>query len=139
MGTALQAIRDFGKLGSNGKNKSILIVGAGGGVGNAGVQIAKQLGATVTAVVSSKDVQNAKKWGADHIINRSTDTHYVARLLKENGVVVNTLPNMSMLWGMIRTMFSSKSFTFVHVVSKRNDLELVRGWMDQGQLQIPID
>merc|ERR1712226_1689756 len=57
---ALQAIRDFGKLGSNGKNKSILIVGAGGGVGNAGVQIAKQLGATVTAVVSSKDVQNAK-------------------------------------------------------------------------------
>jgi len=163
--TALQAIRDFGKLGSNGKNKSILIVGAGGGVGNAGVQIAKQLGATVTAVVSSKDVQNAKKWGADHIINRSTDTHYVARLikdkkqnfdiifdtpntlsagqsiqlLKENGVVVNTLPNMSMLWGMIRTMFSSKSFTFVHVVSKRNDLELVRGWMEQGQLQIPID
>merc|ERR1712043_140492 len=58
---------------------------------------------------------------------------------KENGVVVNTLPNMSMLWGMIRTMFSSKSFTFVHVVSKRNDLELVRGWMEQGQLQIPID
>merc|ERR1712232_598698 len=163
--TALQAIRDFGKLGSNGKDKSILIVGAGGGVGNAGVQIAKQLGATVTAVVSSKDVQNAKKWGADHIINRSTDTHYVARLikdkkenfdiifdtpntlsagqsiqlLKENGVVVNTLPNMSMLWGMIRTMFSSKSFTFVHVVSKRNDLELVRGWMEQGSLQIPID
>merc|ERR1712226_958939 len=163
--TALQAIRDFGKLGSNGKNKSILIVGAGGGVGNAGVQIAKQLGATVTAVVSSKDVQNAKKWGADHIINRSTDTHYVARwikdkkqnfdiifdtpntlsagqsiqLLKENGVVVNALPNMSMLWGMIRTMFSSKPYSFVHVVSKRNDLELVRGWMEQGSLKIPID
>merc|ERR1712038_1124602 len=58
--TALQAIRDFGKMGDNGKGKSILIVGAGGGVGSAGVQIAKKMGATVTAVVSSKDVKNAK-------------------------------------------------------------------------------
>merc|ERR1712038_776578 len=163
--TALQAIRDFGKMGDNGKGKSILIVGAGGGVGSAGVQIAKKMGATVTAVVSSKDVDNAKKWGADHIINRSADPHYVKalikdkkhtfdivfdtpnslstgqsiKLLKKNGVVVNTLPNMSMLWGMIQTMFSSKSYSFVHVVSKRNDLELIRGWMEQGSLKIPID
>merc|ERR1712076_126302 len=124
--------------------KSILIVGAGGGVGNAGVQIAKKLGATVTAVVSGKDVDDAKNWGADHIINRSKNPHSLStgqsiKLLKKGGVVVNTLPNMSMLWGMIRTMFSSKSYSFVHVVSKRNDLELVREWMEQGSLKIPID
>ena len=58
--TALQAIRDLGGLT---KKSSILIIGAAGGVGNAAVQIAKNLGAHVTAVCGSKDVKKVKELG----------------------------------------------------------------------------
>lgn len=65
--TALQAIRDLGKLSTG---KSILVLGAGGGVGTAAVQIAKNLGAHVTASCSSKDTQRVKDLGADVVLDR---------------------------------------------------------------------
>lgn len=64
--TALQALRDSGRLGARQK---VLIDGASGGVGTFALQIAKALGARVTAVCSSANVDAARTMGADRVID----------------------------------------------------------------------
>ena len=64
--TALQGLRDSGKLQTG---QHVLINGASGGVGTFAIQVAKALGAEVTAVCSSRNVEAATRLGSDYVID----------------------------------------------------------------------
>jgi len=68
--TALQGLRDKARVKPG---QRILINGASGGVGTFAVQIAKALGAQVSAVCSTRNVEQAKSLGADRVFDYSRE------------------------------------------------------------------
>jgi NADPH:quinone reductase-like Zn-dependent oxidoreductase len=62
---ALSCLRKAGDL----KGRTIVVYGASGSVGTAGVQLAKYFGAHITAVCNTKNVELVRSLGADEVVD----------------------------------------------------------------------
>jgi NADPH:quinone reductase-like Zn-dependent oxidoreductase len=90
--TALQGLRDKGKVQPGQK---VLINGASGGVGTFAVQIAKSMGADVTGVCSTRNVDLVRSIGADHVIDYTKEDF--AKSAQRYDVMYDTVGNRSLL------------------------------------------
>lgn len=158
--TTLQGLRDGGKLQPG---QSVLINGASGGVGTFAVQIAKALGAEVTAVCSTSKMELARELGADFVIDytqedftqngKQYDVIYAAngyqplaayqRALKPSGYYVMVGGNgkqffEAILLGGWMSRGGQKMGIFSAKPSQA-DLEIMRGWFDDGKVKPIID
>jgi NADPH:quinone reductase-like Zn-dependent oxidoreductase len=145
--------------------QKILIIDASGSIGSVAVQIAKVLGAEVTGVCSSDNLEFVKSLGADRVIDYTTEDFtkngqiydvvldvtgkpsfsHCKNSLKKRGFYLTTYPTLSVLLQMYWTgIFNGKKVIFSATgllpVSKRlsflKDLILL---FEEGKLKTIID
>ena len=155
--TALQALKDKGCIAPG---RKVLINGASGGVGTFAVQIAKILGAEVTAVCSAVNAGLLKGLGADHVIdyheqdftatNECYDIIFDAvssrsfgeckKALTRHGVYVNTLPTPSIFWHIgTTTLLPGKKAATMMVSQRGADMAWMCEQLTTGRLKVVID
>jgi NADPH:quinone reductase-like Zn-dependent oxidoreductase len=154
---ALYYLRDLGKIQAG---QELLIIGASGSIGSAGVQLAKHFGATVTAVCSGANVELVRSLGADKVIDytrddftRNGNTYDLIfdvvgamtfdgcrNSLKPNGVFLQNIMELSdivrALWTSITSRKKIKGGVAINNLQRMNSIvELVRA----GTLKPVID
>ncbi|WP_337886207.1 NAD(P)-dependent alcohol dehydrogenase [Fischerella thermalis] len=155
--TALQGLRDKGNIKSG---QAVLINGASGGVGIFAVQIAKILGAEVTGVCSTKNVEFVKSLGADRVIDytqqdftQETVQYDIIfdvvgkrsfseckKVLKPSGIYVTTLPTPeNILPGIVTTIIPGKKAKLVLASANARDLVYLKELIEAGKLRTVID
>jgi NADPH:quinone reductase-like Zn-dependent oxidoreductase len=162
--TALQALRDKGKIQAGQK---VLINGASGGVGTFAVQIAKSFRTEVTAVCSTRNLDNARMMGADHVVDYTQEDvtkkgqsynliiqvngyHSILdyrRALSPKGIYVQAGGSRVMrglfeaiLLGGLISMTGSKKMGFMGIAKmNQKDLVFLKGLLEAGKIRPIID
>ncbi|MEH2439935.1 NAD(P)-dependent alcohol dehydrogenase [Nostoc sp.] len=155
--TALQALRDQGNIQTG---QSVLINGAAGGVGIFAVQIAKALGAVVTGVSSTKNLDLVKSLGADRVIDyiqqdfvedtAQYDIIFDAvgkrslsetkKVLKPNGVYITTVPSPQVfLESVLTALLPGQKAKFLFEKPNAKDLLFLKELIEGGKIRAVID
>jgi NADPH:quinone reductase-like Zn-dependent oxidoreductase len=163
--TALQGLRDHGQIQPG---QMVLINGASGGVGTYAVQIAKTLGAEVTGVCSTRNVDIVRSIGADHVIDYTEEdftqgaqrydlmldlvgNHSPSeckRVLNPEGVYVASFgqpehrwlgPLAQLLRMLVLSRFVSQKMVLFTAHPSREDLQLLTELIEAGKVTPIID
>ena len=158
--TALQGLRDQGKIHSGQK---VLINGASGGVGTFAVQIAKSLGAEVTGVCSTRNLDMVRSIGADQVIdytqedftlngqhydliidnvgNSAAYKRFYKRSLSPNGICVIVAGSffLQLFLGPWMSMTGRNKIGTYMTVTQKEDLVFMRELLEAGEVVPVID
>jgi NADPH:quinone reductase-like Zn-dependent oxidoreductase len=159
--TALQALRDQAHVQSG---QTVLVNGAGGGVGTFAVQIAKAFGAEVTAVCSTRNQDVARSIGADHVVDYTREDvtkngrrydviigangyHSIfdyRRALNPNGVYVvlgGAMLQMlqALIFGPVLSRVDKRQFRGLMANVNQKDLVVLKELLESGKLVPAID
>lgn len=159
--TALQGLRDNGRIQAG---QNVLINGASGGVGTFAVQIAKALGARVTAVCSTAKMEMVQALGADRVIDYTKEDftegaeHYdlvfaangnlpilkVRNVLTPEGIFVLSGGAMSQLYRFLLiapvvSMLGKQKMVNYIAKPNREDIDFLAGLHDAGKINPVID
>ena len=163
--TALQGLRDHGSVKPGHR---VLIVGASGGVGTFAVQIAAHLGAEVTGVCSTRNVDMVRSIGADHVIDYSQEDFIqdglrydlilqitgtrspsdCRRALTPKGTLVLISGDSDGNWigavgrlikALVLSRFVSQKLTSFVVKPNTEDLQFLKGLIEAGKVTPVID
>ncbi len=160
--TALQGLRDHGALKGS---ERVLVNGASGGVGTLAVQIAKALGAHVTAVCSTRNVEQTRALGADRVLDYTRvdftreperydliadvagghSWHSLRGALEPDGRLVivgahgsrSQLRHIAAVW--LASRFSKQTVKFFVANFNKPDLQTLADMLENGQLKPAID
>ncbi len=140
--------------------QKVLIYGSSGSIGTFAVQIAKHLGAEVTAVSSPASIELVKSLGADHVIDytkedfsENGETYDVIfdtigkspfsrskKSLKKAGIYLLANPGLpDMVRGLWTSMTGSKKVKFGMGIEKAEDLIYLRELIEAGKIKTVID
>ncbi|RAU81813.1 NADP-dependent oxidoreductase [Pontibacter arcticus] len=150
--TAYQSMFDAGNLQAG---QTVLILGASGGVGTIGIQLAKEKGATVIGVASEKNHAYMQELGADHTIDYK-DNHIgqaVKAILPEGVDLIFDCASGETLTQSLEALKpggklvsilnqgqdldKSIDFTYVFVEPNSKQLEHMRQLAEDGKLNVP--
>lgn len=159
--TALQGLRNQGQIQHGGK---VLINGASGGVGTFAIQIAKALGAEVTAVCSTRNLELARSLGADYVIDYTKENFAqngrqydfilavngcqpistYKHALSPQGIYVylggsSAQTFQAMILGPLMSKRHGRKMTSVMKKANQNDLVFIRDLVGNGKIKPVID
>lgn len=154
--TALQALRDQAKLKAG---QHVVINGASGGLGTVAIQVARVMGAEVSAVCSKANEDFVQALGAHHVlpydeeelVRRDLSFDVVCdffgtapyakakALLRRGRRYVTAIPSPGAVARELVSRAGLSHARLVVVRSKREDLDIIASWLDAGELQPVID
>lgn len=139
--------------------EKVLINGAGGSIGLHGVQIAKAMGAEVTAVDKPLKEELVRRMGADHFVDYTREDFAAGerydvifdmvptssfgkcmRALRANGRYFTGNPRLSvMLRCLLTSRFSRRTASFAFAREAREELDALREMIEAGQIRSIVD
>ena len=155
--TALQGLRDDAGMPLQGATQRVLVVGASGGVGHLGLQIAVAAGAQVTAVCSGRNVGLVRGLGAHEVIDYTQPDPYKDQapfdiildcvggppsrwtpLLTPQGRYASPMPAVSTLLRALLNPLTHRKVRPVMLKSNAADLRVLCGLVEAGRLRVVV-
>jgi len=142
------------------KGETVLVNGAGGSIGSFGVQIAKAMGAEVTAVDSTIKEEMLRRIGADHYIDytkkdftksglaydvifdmvASSSYFGCVNALNPKGRYLMANPRIAdMLRSVLTSMYTDKTSIFIFAGEKEEELIALKEMIEAGKIKPIVD